>query len=139
MGTRAWSRAALAVAAVLLAAVPAGATTGGNAVSTDGFTALAGTVRCAAVGSGVACRSVTFSGALALLRTGEPRTVARAALPLDVALPALKPGAAWKRSGVACAATLAEVRCTNRAGAAIVLSREGVAALGTPARTTITR
>ena len=129
---RIWAGTALAgLCAAALATTTAAA---GRPAAPDGFRLADGSAWCRYVAERrlVACRTRDAGPALALGRAGEPRTIARTAVKWDVRARILRSGSAWSRHGIRCRAAAASVTCTNPAGAAITLGRDGIAALATP-------
>ena len=112
----------------------ASAPAAGPPAARDAFRLADGSAWCRYVAARqlVACRSRDAGPALALARAGEPRTVARTTVKWDARARVLRSGSAWSRNGIRCRAAATSVTCTNPAGAAITLGREGIAALATP-------
>ena len=89
------------------------------------------------VGTGVVCQLTTpslvvcsgkRSGSMGIRPTGTPSS-ARARVRATPATPQLRAGETWRRSGIACTSRAAEVTCTNRSGATLVLSATRVVVL----------
>jgi hypothetical protein len=81
----------------------------------------------------VACRSARARSGFGLAATGDPLTLPRALARWPLPRRVLRSGAVWRRGGVTCRRSGRSAMCTNRSGAAIAVTPDGVAALAAPA------
>ena len=93
------------------------------------------------VGAGVACAltspstvvcSGTRSGSMAIRTTGTPSSTGTRVRATS-STPSLRAGDTWRRGGIACTSRDAEVTCTNRGGATLVLGANRVVVLAAAA------